>query len=189
MCVVQVARATLWSCFPVSASASGADMLLFSLLHTSSGCCIAETNHGLLRLPPPPSCRFHFFKALSLFLPVFFLRLPPFSHSIAFGRGSSRPSAWASRISLKTALLGWEERTGDLFLSSTPTPCSLCLCSWFDSTWKRCSLSSPPTLNLYLLYLSNCFCLVLAFRESWGVSLFISSKASLWLKDEKKHYW
>lgn len=36
-------------------------MLLFSLLHTSSGtCCSAETNHGLLRLcvcpptPPPP---------------------------------------------------------------------------------------------------------------------------------------
>lgn len=97
-------------CTPALAAAS---------LRQTMGCCAC----------PPPSCRFHFFKALSLFLPVFFLRLPPFSHSIAFGRGSSHPSAWASRISLKTALLGWEERTGDLFLSSTPTPCSLCLCS------------------------------------------------------------
>lgn len=59
---MQVALATLWSCFPVSAS--GADMLLLSLLHTSSGsCCSAETNHGLLRSshpPTPPSCRSHF---------------------------------------------------------------------------------------------------------------------------------
>lgn len=60
MCVVQVAPATLWSCFPLSAS--GADMLLFSLLHTGSEggcccCCSAETDHGLLRFcrNPPAS--------------------------------------------------------------------------------------------------------------------------------------
>lgn len=72
-------------------------MLLFSLLHTSSGtCCSAETNHGLLRLcvcpphptPTPPSVAltfcylFIFFMFLSIsvsFLAILFcfLRLPP----------------------------------------------------------------------------------------------------------------
>lgn len=60
---MQVALATLWSCFPLSAS--GADVLLFSLLHTSSGsCCSPETNHGLLRSPHSP----FFFLSLSLSL-------------------------------------------------------------------------------------------------------------------------
>lgn len=75
---MQVALVTLWSCFPVSAS--GADVLLFSLLHTSSGSsCSPETNHGLLRSSRSP---FFFFLSLSLsilspffslFLSFFFL--------------------------------------------------------------------------------------------------------------------
>lgn len=101
---MQVALATLWSCFPVSAS--GADMLLFSLLHTSSGsCCSAETNHGLLRLcvcppihPHPSFCHSHFLLyfflcsslSLSRFLPFCFVFSgslhPRFcsSHSLCF---------------------------------------------------------------------------------------------------------
>lgn len=90
---MQVALATLWSCFPVSAS--GADVLLFSLLHTSSGsCCSPETNHGLLRSSHSP----FFFLSLSLslcflsplylsLLTVFSLVFPPsfcLSYSLCF---------------------------------------------------------------------------------------------------------
>lgn len=71
MCVMQVALATLWSCFPVSAS--GADVLLFSLLHTSSGSsCSPETNHGLLRSSRSP---FFLPVALTFYFKSFFLPL------------------------------------------------------------------------------------------------------------------
>lgn len=117
---MQVALATLWSCFPVSAS--GADMLLFSLLHTSSGsCCSAETNHGLLRLcvcpplhPHPSSCRSHFllfFFYVPLYLCVIFCRFVSFSpvpsipvsvpltrSASLWSRRGSPPSSRASRM-------------------------------------------------------------------------------------------
>lgn len=77
---MQVALATLWSCFPVSAS--GADVLLFSLLHTSSGSsCSPETNHGLLRSSRSP---FFLPVALTFYFKSFFLPLLIFFLSFFF---------------------------------------------------------------------------------------------------------
>lgn len=94
---MQVALATLWSCFPVSAS--GADVLLFSLLHTSSGsCCSPETNHGLLRSSRAPL----FFLSLSLSLCFFesSLSLSPYVFFFSSLSGSLHLS-----VSLLLALL------------------------------------------------------------------------------------
>lgn len=139
---MQVALATLWSCFPVSAS--GADVLLFSLLHTSSGsCCSPETNHGLLR----SSCTPLFFLSLSLslcflsplylsLLTVFFsLRFPPslsLFYSLCFPLVTPKQPSLSMGIQdaqgkgrgqglSEAALPGEKKReTGVLSLSSTP---------------------------------------------------------------------
>lgn len=146
---MQVALATLWSCFPVSAS--GADVLLFSLLHTSSGsCCSPETNHGLRCLSRSPL----FFLSLSLslcflsphylsFLTVFFfslsgslhlsvfllLALLPFGHAKAAlpqhghpGEGKRPGPQWSSPPGRK------KKRDRETSLSSTP-PQSLSVCT------------------------------------------------------------
>lgn len=184
---MQVALATLWSCFPVSAS--GADVLLFSLLHTSSGsCCSPETNHGLLRSSRSPL----FFLSLSLSLcflsphylslltVFFFLSLSQvlsislsFSYSLCFPLVTPKQPSLSMGIQeqgrgqdLSEAALPGEkkerERQGDLSLSSTP-PQSLSA-QLILFCWKRRSLPSPPTLNLYLLYLFNCWCLAVLLR-------------------------
>lgn len=162
---MQVALATLWSCFPVSAS--GADMLLFSLLHTSSGsCCSAETNHGLLRSSRTPlfflslSLSFCFFESsLSLFLPIFFsgflhLRVS-FSHSLCFPLFTPKQPSLSMDIQetqrkgrgqdlSAAALPGGNKRDGDLFLSSTPPPHLLHLSVLLILIpWKRCSRLLP----------------------------------------------
>ncbi len=185
---MQVALATLWSCFPVSAS--GADVLLFSLLHTSSGsCCSPETNHGLLRSSRSPL----FFLSLSLSLCFFesSLSLSPYcfffplsqvlsislslSYSLCFPLVTPKQPSLSMGIQdaqgkergqdlSEAALSGEKERErGDLSLSSTPPHSVFLSVQLFP--WKRCSQSSPPTLNLYLLYLFNCWCLAEVFRE------------------------
>lgn len=112
---MQVALATLWSCFPVSAS--GADVLLFSLLHTSSGSsCSPETNHGLLRSSRSPFflpvALTFYFKSFFLPLLIFFLSFFLFSllrffpslcltldrSASLWSHQSSPPSAWACRV-------------------------------------------------------------------------------------------
>lgn len=152
---MQVALATLWSCFPVSAS--GADMLLFSLLHTSSGsCCSAETNHGLLRLcvcPPrlhPFSCRSHFlgffFMFLSIsvsFLAIFFVfsgSLHPCfcsSHSLCF------PLVTPRQPSLSMGIQDAQRKVGGQDLSEAALPVEI---------WERqgTSFSPPPPQPLRL---------------------------------------
>lgn len=63
-------------------------------------------------------------------------------------------------------------KTGDLFLSSTSSAAPSGWTLWFYFPWKSCSQSSPPTLNLYLLYLFNCLCLTVAFREVFPLFFF-----------------
>lgn len=157
---MQVALATLWSCFPVSAS--GADVLLFSLLHTSSGSCCPETNHGLLR----SSCSPFFSLSLSLSLcflsPLYLSLLTTFfflSGSLQlclsltrsaslWSRQRSPPSVWASRVprgreEARTSAKqpSWEKtETGDLSLSLLLTLSLSVQLILFP--WKRCSQSS-----------------------------------------------
>lgn len=187
---MQVALATLWSCFPVSAS--GADMLLFSLLHTSSGsCCSAETNHGLLRSSHNPLlflslslslcvlfCFFFPKSPLSLFffLTILFLRFPqPPSLFLSlallpFGHAKAALSQHGHRGCPEEAERPGSQRSSPpgRYKQETGTSSSLLLLLLICSVSllilfppkKRCSQSSPPTLKLYLLYLFNCLCLV-----------------------------
>lgn len=182
---MQVALATLWSCFPVSAS--GADVLLFSLLHTGSGgCCSPETHHGLLRsLPPLSSCRSHF---LSLFWVLFIsLRFSPsLSHSLCFPLVTPQPPSLSMGMQdaqgkdrgqdlSEAALLG--ERKRDRVFLSCPLLLNLIRSVLFP--WKRCSWSSPPTLKLYLRFLFNFLCLAVRFLT------FVGSRPSVWLTENK----
>lgn len=178
---MQVALATLWSCFPVSAS--GADVLLFSLLHTSSGsCCSPETNHGLLRSSHSPFfflslslslCFFESSLSLSLLTVLFLvfslylsvsllLALLPFGHAKAalpqhghpgYPRGEKRPGPQRSSPPWRRK----KER-------NTP-PYSLILSLQLTLfPWKSSSQSSAPSLNLYLLYLFYCWWLAAVLR-------------------------
>lgn len=152
---MQVALATLWSCFPVSAS--GADVLLFSLLHTSSGsCCSPETNHGLLRLSHSP------FFFLSLSLSLCFLSLSPYCFfsprvlsislslscslcfplvtpkqpSLSMGIQGAQGKGRGQNLS-EAALPGEKRESQETSLSSTPLlSLSFRLYSWFHSPEK-----------------------------------------------------
>lgn len=181
---MQVALATLWSCFPVSAS--GADVLLFSLLHTSSGsCCSPETNHGLLRSSRAPL----FFLSLSLSLCFFesSLSLSPYgfffplsqvlSISLSLSYSLCFPLVTPKQPSLSMGIQDAQGKEGGqdlseaallgekLSLSSTPPHSVFLSVQLILLPWKRCSQSSPPTLNLYLFYLFNFWCLAEVFRE------------------------
>lgn len=185
---MQVALATLWSCFPVSAS--GADVLLFSLLHTSSGsCCSPETNHGLLRLSHSPlsflslSLSLYFLSPLYLsLLTVFFLSsslhlslsyslcfplVTPKQPSLSMGIQDAQGKGRGQDLS-EAALPGEKrrERQGTS-LSSTPPHSVFLSVQLILFPRKRCSQSFPPTLNLYLLYLFNCWCLAGFICPCW----------------------
>ena len=124
-------------------------MLLFSLLHTSSGsCCSSETNHGLLRSSHSPL----FFLSLSLFLRFFesslslsssyrFFRFSPsLSYSLCFPLVTPKKPSLSMGIQdaqgkgrgqdlSEAALLGEKRaRQGTSFsFPSTPPPHSLFL--------------------------------------------------------------
>lgn len=128
---MQVALATLWSCFPVSAS--GADMLLFSLLHTSSGsCCSAETNHGLLRSSrtPPPALLFlslslslfFWILAISLFSYQFFSQVPSISVALSLTRSLCFPLVTPKQPSLSMGIQDAQRKWRGQDLSEAALP-------------------------------------------------------------------
>ena len=161
---MQVAQATLWSCFPVSAS--GADVLLLSLLHTSSGsCCSPETNHGLLRSSHSPFL-FLFslpvaltFSLFSIFLSLLFSlslsrRFSPFlclspcslcfplvtpkQPSLSMGIQSAQGKGRGQNLSEAALPGGQRERRGSSLCPphslSVLLTLSLCLYRWFYSS-------------------------------------------------------
>lgn len=164
-------------------------------LRQTMGCCARLA-------PPSSSCRSHFLSVFlsplylslsscSFFLSVRFspslslslsLTLLPFGHAEAAlpqhghpgcPREGKRPGPQRSSPPGRN-----KSEWGDLSFSLTLLTCSFCLYSWLLFRWKSCSQSSPPTLNLYLLYLFNCWCLAVVLDWGGGGSFLLSCFAA-----------
>lgn len=150
---MQVASATLWSCFPVSAS--GADVLLFSLLHTSSGCHRCHRRRRRHRPDTNPSHRdlvpLPFFSSISLTFSPFFKPSPLPACSLCFPSFSPQKPLFSSGVqaALRGRPLGREGEPDSCF---SPLSLRLSLCYLSVCTLDLISLSSQSSPSTILTH-------------------------------------
>lgn len=157
MCVVQVALATLWSCFPVSAC--GADVPLLSLLHTSSGSCsvLRQTMGRCVHLAPPFFLPLHTVPSFPLYIHLsssLLLALLLFGHILRVGIQGARGK-------------GRGQGLGDAALPQEQEGGRSCRHNLFYVSED--DAATPLTQNLYMLSLCN----------YWRLAALILKKATL----------